>query len=223
MDSDFVPGARTLNERRVETTLYSLDEAAPKPPERRSSERYLSLLRVGSLLVDGRRELCLIRNISAGGMMVRAYSDIAPGTRLSVELKHGEAVEGVARWVENGLTGVTFDEAIDVIGLLSSTMGGPRPRMPRIEVDCSAWVREGATVQRVRALNISQGGICIEAPRPLSLDADVVVTLIGLVPAAGVVRWRDESFYGIGFNRILSLPQLVQWLGAQQEKARASA
>ena len=83
---------------QVEHTVYSLSEDAPPPPDQRNGERYLSLLRVGALQIDGRHELCLVRNISAGGMLIRPYSTIAAGTALSVELKHGDMVSGVARW-----------------------------------------------------------------------------------------------------------------------------
>lgn len=207
----------------IETTLYSLTSDPPKAPERRSSERYLSLLRVGCLTVDDRRELCLIRNVSAGGMMVRAYSPIQAGTRVSIELKQGESVEGIARWADDELLGVTFDEPIDVLGLLCSSMDGPRPRMPRIEVDCTAWVREGAFVRRMRALNISQGGLCVESRYDLTIGAEVVATLVGISPTPAVVKWRDGNLYGIGFNRVIALPQLVGWLREQQVKQRAVA
>ena len=46
-----------LDEEPVETTLYSLDEAVPEGPERRTGERHLSLLRVGTLTIGDRREL----------------------------------------------------------------------------------------------------------------------------------------------------------------------
>jgi hypothetical protein len=210
--------SRTLKHQPVETTLYSLAKAAPKRPERRSSERYVSLLRVGAILVDGRRELCLIRNISAGGMMIRAYSEIPLGTNLSVELKHGEPVRGTVQWVENGLTGVSFDAAIDVVGLLAPEAGGPRPRLPRIEIDAPVWIREESNVVRAKALNVSQGGMCIECPHQLSLGGDVVVTLAGLTPAAGVVKWRSENCYGVAFNRVVPLAELVAWLQEQQEE-----
>ena len=95
--------------RRVEQTVYSLSATAPAPPDRRNGERYLSLLRVGALLIDGRRELCLVRNLSAGGMLIRPYSPIEAGTAVSVELKHGEMVSGIARWIEEGLVGIAFD------------------------------------------------------------------------------------------------------------------
>jgi len=210
-----------MQEQPVETTLYSLAPSAPSRPERRSSERFLSLLRVGAMEVDGRRELCLIRNISAGGMMIRAYSPIAVGTPLSIELKQGDPVSGVVQWVEEGLTGVTFDHAIDVLSLLAPPGDGPRPRLPRIEIECTAWVRQEAEVIRTNAVNISQGGIRVETGASLTVGGDVVVTLPGLTPAAGVVRWRDVDAYGVAFNRALVLSELVQWLkGQQQEQGR---
>lgn len=207
-----------MAKKLVETTHYSLSTAAPERPERRQDERYVSLLRVGALVMRGRRELCLIRNISGGGMMIRPYSPIMPGTPLSVELKHGEAVHGVAQWSDRGLVGVAFDQAIDVLALLSTPGDGPRPRMPRIDLSCSALVRRDGNVFRVRVVNISQGGICIRSDTELPLDSDVVVTITGLHSAAGVVKWKDDDHYGVGFNRVYPLHELMAFLKEQQQE-----
>lgn len=212
-----------MEKQLVETTLYSLAPSAPARPDRRASERYLSLLRVGAIVVEGRRELCLIRNISAGGMMIRAYSNIDLGTPLTIELKQGDPLSGLVQWVENGLTGIAFDAPIDVLALLAPTGSGPRPRLPRIEIDCTAWVRQGGDVIRTRAVNISQGGICVEPSVGLAIGADVAVTLPGLTPAAGVVKWSESGVFGIGFNRPLVLSELVAWLQGQQQDERRRA
>lgn len=205
-------------QKLVETTQYSLSSDTPKCPDRRGAERYVSLLRVGAMLVDGRRELCLIRNVSAGGMMIRPYSPIAVGTQISVELKQGTAVSGVAQWSDDGLIGVAFDEAIDVLQLLNAPTGKPRPRMPRIELTCIATLRHEGTVFRAPVMNISQGGICVKSPVDLTLDRDVVVTLAGLHAAAGVVKWQDGEYFGIGFNRVYPVAELMAFLQEQQRK-----
>ena len=212
-----------LDETPVETTLYSLARTPPTAPEHMAGEPNMSLLRVGSLHVGGRRELCLIRNISAGGMVIRAYSGIEVGARLSVELKQGERVDGTALWARDALIGVGFDLPVDVLSLLTANDGSPRPRMPRLEVTCTALVRNGATIHRTRALNISQGGLRVTADEGLSKGAQVTVTLPGLPPEAGVVRWNDSQSCGITFNRVLALPQLVGWLGEQQQQQRRRA
>ena len=205
-----------MAKKLVETTLYSLSADAPSCPDRRHYERYVSLLRVGALTIADRRELCLIRNISAGGMMIRPYSTIPAGTPVSIELKHGDSMSGVAQWSDQGLVGVAFDAQIDVLALLNSPGGRPRPRMPRIELSCTASLRCDGTVFRARVANISQGGICVDSPVDLQLGNDVVVTLSGLHAAAGVVKWKDHAFHGIGFNRVFPVDELMGFLKEQQ-------
>jgi len=210
------------DEQPVETTLYSLATLPPGIPERRHDDRHMTLLRVGALLVNDRRELCLIRNISAGGMLIRVYSAITKGTRVSIELKQGEPVWGTALWAKNQLVGVSFDRPIDILSLITTPPNSPRPRMPRLEVRCIASVRDGAVVHRARVVNISQGGLRVEAPKGLPVAAQVTVSLPGLPPEQGVVRWNDGDSCGITFNRVLALPQLVAWVGEQQERKRAA-
>lgn len=210
-----------MDEEPVETTVYSLADAAPAAPERRTGERHLSLLRVGSMKIGDRRELCLLKNISAGGMLIRAYCPVVEGTEVSIELKQGESVTGIARWVRDGFVGVEFDEPIDVIDLLSLSAEGPRPRMPRVEVHCTGFVRDGAVTHRCKALNISQGGIKIESRAEMAVGADVTVSLFGLQPCSGSIRWQEDDCYGITFSRIVPLQVLVDWL--QDERARLRA
>lgn len=212
-----------VNKEQFETTLYSLSPKPPSRPERRSEERFLSLLRVGALRIAGRRELCLIRNVSGGGMMIRPYSPIEQGARVSVELKHGDSVSGVAQWSERGLVGITFDEPIDVLALLSASGIDTQPRMPRIELECVAWVREDADVHRSRAMNISQGGICVRTSADLRIGAHVIVSLSGLEPAGGVVKWRDGESYGIGFNRVFPVGEIMTFLQDKKKTARRAA
>lgn len=206
----------------IETTLYSLTDIPPVPTDRREADRTLTLFRVGSLRIGDRRELCLIKNVSAGGMLIRAYCAIPPGTRVAIELKCGESVAGSACWVEGDTVGVEFDELVDVVELLATSMEGPRPRMPRIEVDCVASIREGADVHRVDALDVSQGGVKIASERMFAVGGDVVVTLPGLPPVAGNVRWHSAGSFGVTFNKVLPLPMLVGWLHEQRERLRAT-
>lgn len=210
-----------MNIQPVETTLYSLSDAPPPvDTDRRDGQRLMTLYRVGSILVEDRRELCLIKNISAGGMMIRLYCSIAEGMPVTVELKSGQPINGKISWTRDESAGIAFDEAIDVIDILSNSMQGPRPRMPRIEIDCHAMLRDGANMIRVRVCDISQGGVKVALETVLPNGTDVVLGLPGLEPQRGIACWTDSGFTGITFNRLIPLPELVSWLKQRRELQR---
>ena len=213
-----------MNIQPVETTLYSLSDAPPPvETDRRDGQRLMTLYRVGSILVEGRRELCLIKNISAGGMMIRLYCSVAEGTPVTVELKSGQPISGKISWTRDESAGIAFDEAIDVIDILSNSMQGPRPRMPRIEIDCHVMLREGASMLRVRVCDISQGGVKIACETILPNGTDVVLALPGLEPQRGIACWNEGGFTGITFNRLIPLSDLVAWLQQRRELQRDAA
>ncbi len=214
---------RELDEQPVETTLYSLSDTPPEPGERRDGDRHLTLFRVGSITIGERRELCLIKNISAGGMMIRAYCPIPEGSALSIELKSGQPVTGRATWIKDHNVGVAFDEAVDVIEILSASAGGPRPRMPRIEVDCLATVRDGANIYRLPVCDVSQGGIKVKGDPLLEHGCDLSVSLPGLRPQPAALRWREDGHLGISFNRLIPLAELVAWLQGVRDQLRAAS
>jgi hypothetical protein len=59
----------------------------------------------------------------------------------------------------------------------------------------------------------------VNSPVDLTVGSDIVVTLSGLHAAAGVVKWRDGDYYGIGFNRVYPVSELMQFLQMQQREA----
>ena len=209
--------------QKIETTRYSLSDVPPcAPEERRDADRMMTLYRVGSLSIAERRELCLIKNISAGGMMVRAYCTIDHGTPLTVEFKCGQPIAGVVSWARDVHVGISFHQPIDVLDLLATSLEGPRPRMPRIEVESVATLREGASTYRMRVCDVSQGGLKIRCETRLTPGSDVVITLAGMAPHPGVIRWVEGDLMGVTFNRMLALPVLVEWLRDQREVIRAA-
>lgn len=195
----------------IETTVYSMSKEAPTA-DRRSDERHMTLFRVGTIVIGDRRELCLVKNISAGGVSVRAYCTLEPDQAVLLELKEQQPISGTVTWLRGTDAGITFDERVDILEILKASGDGPRPRMPRIEVHCVCFVREGAAMNRAVLHNISQGGASVETANALSVDADVTVSLPGLAPLGAVVRWSDGNRYGLSFNTVLPLAGLVAWL-----------
>jgi len=204
----------------VEETSISLSPVTPPPPERRGQQRHLTILRVGALIVDGTRELCLVRNISAGGVMAHVYRELEVGTCVAVEIKNDDPLPGRVVWAAESNVGIAFDRKIDVPDLLATSKilgDGKRARRPRVAIDRMAKLRCGADVYWVQACDISQGGLKIETEARLPVDADVVVTLDGFRPLSGIVRWQHDEYCGISFIQVIPIQELCTWLrsGAQ--------
>ena len=203
---------------QVVETSYSFSTATPGPPERRGHDRHVKILRVGVLVIDGRRELCLIRNISAGGLMAHVYSGLKPDQQVVVELRTHDSIAGRVAWIRETNVGIAFDRPADIEALLAnpSTLdNGWRSRSPRIEVDRAAVVRVDGVASPARIRDISQSGVKLETKAVLAMNCDVVVTPEGMDPIAGVVRWRDDERVGIAFNRIIPLADLIAWIKAR--------
>lgn len=199
----------------VEETTFSFSREAPQPGERRAGPRHITILRVGTIIIEGRRELCLIRNISAGGLMAHVYSPLKPEQRIEVELKTHQKVVGKVSWCSGSNVGIAFDELVDVEDLLACQTeleNGWRPRLPRVEVDRLGTLRVGARVHAFNTRDISQGGVKVEIDQPLEVGAEIVVTLERLRPLQGVVRWYHEGVCGISFNQIVPFHELIGWL-----------
>jgi len=205
-----------LDPMDVEETSFSFSRRAPSPPpQRRRDTRHLKILRVGTMISEGKRELCLIRNISAGGLMAHVYSPYQVGQQVGVALKSHTPLEGHVAWSKDGNVGIEFHEPIDVEEMLSnqtSLENGWVPRMPRVEIDRLATVRCGAQTIWVTLRDISQGGVKLEADQPLPVDQPVVLTIDKFRSINGVVRWFDDGVGGLSFNEPIPFQELMGWL-----------
>ena len=65
-------------------------------------------------------------------------------------------------------------------------------------------------------------GLKVETAAQIARGTDVTVTLPGLDPQAGVVRWCAEGLAGLTFNQLLPLATLVDWLREQRRELRAA-
>lgn len=205
-----------LSEDQTEETIFSFSSRAPMPEGRSDQARRLTTLRVGTIMIDGRRELCLIRNISAGGLKAHVYSPLVEGQQVSVELKANQQTSGTVSWVKEGNVGITFNQQIDVEELLASQgSNGWQARMPRVEVDRLGELRIGARIYPVNTCDMSQGGVQIEIDHPLEVGTSVVLTLERFRPIPGVVRWFHDSKGGIAFNSVIPFQELIGWLRGQ--------
>lgn len=204
-----------LDYDNVDLTGISFSPDVPMPSdERRGDRRHLSMYRSAALTMAGFQGLCLIRNISAGGMMGKIHTKLPIGAPVCVELRSGYAVPGRIVWTADSMIGIQFDERIDVLQILHApseedAAGMPR-RMPRLNIPCVADLLLDNIHYKVNVIDVSQGGAKIES-KFLKEGDDVIITIDDLVPQRSSIVWSHDGRAGVSFFQLLPFDTLAEW------------
>jgi hypothetical protein len=180
-------------------------------------------MRIGLIHARAGNEFCLVRNLSADGLMARVYGSFRSGDEIQVELTTGHILAGKVVWASGADIGVRFQAPIDVSDVLSTQRGlemRRRSRLPRLDLSCPAVARYGSRSLAVTTANISQRGAKIVAARPIPALCEVVLGLPDLPTIHGTVRWSRDDEAGIFFNECLPFTVLAQWVDERRKLDR---
>jgi hypothetical protein len=180
-------------------------------------------LREGALTSGSVKRACWVRKVSAGGAILHCAHELAIGERLELELLNGERLGGRVVWQSGADIGLCFDAPVDVFAIIARDIvnqPGERRRMPRVEIVSQALLETESGTELVTTRDISQGGVKIDVPFPLAPDQKVTVTLDGLHPVPGMVRWSQGNIAGIAFQPELGWQDLMLWIKEQRHAPR---
>jgi len=194
------------------------------PAERRGDQRHLTILRVGKMIAGGVQELCLIRNISSGGLKARVYTPKAVGQTVIVELKSNQEIAGTVQWIAGNDIGIRFHERIDVEAMLANDelTGGMRPRPPRLHLSTLAILRLRSELWGIGICDISQRGAKIEIDQTLAVGDEVVIVVGDFRPLNAVVRWCRGGVAGVEFKQMIPYGELSEWLNSLGPTAKSA-
>lgn len=194
---------------------HGREEADPAMQPR--APRTMTILLVGRIIGATADNLCRIRNISEGGLMAEVRSAFAVGEAVRIVLRNGNMAPGQVRWVRDGAIGIQFDAPLDVEKFLADPgsqkgKAGPVSRAPRLPADAVGEIRFAGRVERVTVTDLSQGGAGIATDLPIAEGTILTLTIAGLNPIRGAVRWVGDGRMGIGFLEPVAFATLAGWL-----------
>ena len=186
--------------------------------DRRDDKRHKAILRIGIVRSRFGNDLCLVKNLSSGGLMARVHRVMPIDEALTFELREGQRLDGTLRWARDGHIGVEFVEPISVETILAvqdNWACGNRPRTPRVAIDQSADLMVADHHYPVVLRNISLGGAGIALPEPIKIIGPVQLAIPGLQIVHGQIRWSRDDISGMSFNQALSFDRLAAWVTAR--------
>ena len=211
----------SVDEFAEESTLFSLSTDVPRPTDRRTDDRLVTILPAAKIVTDAANYICRIKNISAGGLMAEVVCPIEVGEQLYIEMNSEQRIPGRIVWRREGSVGIKFDQDIDLRELLANRRPrrGFQPRPPRLEVTCGATVQIDKYYHSVEVHDISLGGMKVALNDWQCTGKKVIVTIESLRPVRGVVRWYKGGHAGIVFDKPLAFEELAEWMGKRLEVA----
>ena len=209
-----VAARRQATEAASETNFIVLpqlpwaDEACSLPQARAGLEK-------AGLYDLGFRSECEIESISALGATLHGYSSSQIGRHVTLELATGQRSTGVIAWAEGSSCGLSFNQPIEVLALINrNLLNQPRERrmMPRVQLRCTAWLKEKDELSMVTIHNISAGGVQLEGENLPGVGSEVTLYVEGLNIPPGELIWRRGNRSGIQMRHELSWTSIMPWL-----------
>lgn len=162
----------------------------------------------------GKRD-CFVHRITSGGLSLTVSGPVSHGERGTIELPFGLAAEGWIDGHDPATLAFRFDQPLDVVGALArclAALPAERRQMPRIELRQRLCVRHSGQSDFAWTRNLSPSGIGLETRAVLQPGEAVELTLDGLRPLTGEVRWAEGGQAGIAFAEELGWQTLMPWL-----------
>lgn len=188
--------------------------------ERRESERYVTVLKVGRAVIDGHDQLCLVRNMSRDGAKLDLYHGVSENQKITIELRSDKVVTGTVRWVGDHAAGIQFDEPVDVGDMLQ---GRPNrsvlrklPRSPRFLAKARVHMEHDHGILTGDLVNISLNGLCVKTLDYARADDHVVARIEGLPARSAGIRWVRDGMMGLHFDMPMTFSDLARWLETHQ-------
>ena len=178
--------------------------------ERRDSPRITVLIRPGKLVADGREFLCVVRDVSEGGVKVRLFAPVPDHATLVIEFDNGDRHAVRLVWQQGEHAGLVFVAEFDVTRLIAAHHGEKPRRQPRLNVEVEAVLCTSGLRTPIVVRDISQRGASIDCTGWLMIDELVRIECDRLPTLHAKVRWRRPPRYGLVFEQTFRLEELAQ-------------
>lgn len=183
--------------------------SAPQMEERRSAARVTVMIRPAKLIADNREFLCVVRDVSEGGLKLRLFHALPQHGHLTIEFENGERHAIRLVWQAGELAGCHFVDEVDLPRLIAAHDGPYPRRQPRLQVEVPAMLCTGGLRTPITMRDISQRGASVDCPGWLMIDELVRIESQVLPTIHAKIRWRRPPRYGVVFEQTFRLEELA--------------
>jgi hypothetical protein len=206
-------------ENKMARRKSAVSGPAAEPADQRAAQRFTLILRAGKLLTDAGEYLCVLRDVSSGGLRLRLFHPLALPPSLKIELAGGEQYQLGLAWQDGEQAGLRFaDGPVDTDRLLEEA--GPFPKRSirlRLHQPVAVVLRGDGLAVPADLHDISQFGAALNCAKRLAISQQLELDAPGLGQIAARVRWRRGELYGLVFEQSYRLDGLARLVARLQQ------
>lgn len=174
----------------------------------RCDQRQTLLLRTAKAVCTSGEYVCLVRNVSQGGVGLRFFHDVPPEERILLQLANGATYPIEQAWAGACDAGYRFAAEVDLAEFIEE----PSPfahRDIRLAVETPAMLTIDGRDEAVTLINVSRSGARLRADRHLTVGAFARLEVPGFALRFGHLCWRKGFDHGAVFQHALTLETLA--------------
>lgn len=180
------------------------DDGEWEQADQRAAPRFTSLIRAAKLVSSQGEFVCVVRDVSTGGVRLRCFHAVPQDPSMELQLQNGDSFL-VQRVRQDGFeASFRFVAPAAIERLVQEAWDYPR-RPLRLNVAVPLTLRSLSGPIAAVTQNISQQGCRVECAMPLALAQPVVVEGAQLPGIRAKVRWRRGNDCGLVFDDTFSL------------------
>jgi hypothetical protein len=181
-------------------------DPAEEQPDQRLASRMSLMMRPAKLIADDREFLCVVRNVSDGGVGLRLFHDLPEHWYLAIEFDNGQRHAINVIWRKGEQMGCSFTHPI-------APQIDDEPfarRQPRLNVEIEATLHVDGETTPVVIRDLSIQGASIDCKRWLMIDELVRLEARPLPAIYAKVRWRRPPRFGLIFEQVFGMAELAK-------------
>lgn len=191
-------------------------DAAADHSNRRAGPRHQLLYRVARLVDDELEMLCILRDISPGGLCAQIFGEAELPERLEIALADDRHYRIDKAWQAGERCGFRFGDPVDVGDFLAAVQLYPSKRGLRLRTDQPVTVTDDAGRMPAGLLDISvQGAKLAFADRLPSPGRLLEIEIPELGTKQAEIRWMTSAHAGVKFREEISFNRLAEWSAAR--------
>lgn len=211
---------RPDHDREFGSESVSVDNCVAE--DRRRQGRSLRVMRVARLADEQAEGLGMVRDVSSGGMKIDAYLPLEIGQTVSIALLDDHELTGKIVWKDGQSIGIKFPQEMPVDQILARPTvksDGRKTRLPRFAIDRVVTIEHGGGKLPATICDISQRGVKMIYSARIAVHSNIIIRSADRRPMTATVKWRGGDYLGAEFHRLMSIEELVTWIGGDQPEA----